>query len=99
MFWSWYEWPDAVDYYYAKQTSVIYRLPLIEFGSLSFLALIELWLVRRRLQAFFPVLLFIVMWMGSTIVFFLFSRYRLPAIPGLILLGAAAAGFNFMSWK
>ena len=23
MFWSWYEWPDAVDYYYVKQNSIV----------------------------------------------------------------------------
>ncbi|UCE42179.1 MAG: glycosyltransferase family 39 protein [Candidatus Aminicenantes bacterium] len=98
MFWSWYEWPDAVDYYYVKQTSLIYKLPLLEFGSISLLALIGLWFVRRRLKAFFPVLLFVVMWMASTVVFFLFSRYRLPVIPGLILIGAAAVGSAFASW-
>jgi tetratricopeptide (TPR) repeat protein len=98
MFWSWYEWPDAVDYYYVKQTSVIYKLPLFEFGSISLLALIGLWFVRRRLRIFFPVLLFVLMWMASTVVFFLFSRYRLPAVPGLILIGAAAFGAVFTSW-
>ena len=99
MFWSWYEWPDAVDYYYVKQTSIIYKLPLLEFGSISFLALIGLWFIRRRLHAFFPVLLFVVMWMASTAVFFLFSRYRLPAVPGLILIGAAGIGSVFAYWN
>jgi 4-amino-4-deoxy-L-arabinose transferase-like glycosyltransferase len=99
MFWSWYEWPDAVDYYYVKQTSVIYKIPLFEFGSISFLALIGLWFIRRRLPKFFPVILFVVMWMASTVVFFLFSRYRLPAVPGLILVGAAGIGSIFASWS
>jgi len=98
MFWSWYEWPDAVDYYYVKRTSWIYHLPFLEFGSLSLLALIGLWFVRRRLWEFFPILLFVGMWMASTVVFFLFSRYRLPAVPGLILIGAMAVGFVFSSW-
>ena len=99
MFWSWYEWPDAVDYYYVKQTSFIYKLPLLEFGSISFLALIGFWFIRRRFDKFFPVLLFVVMWMASTAVFFLFSRYRLPAVPGLILIGAAGIGPVFTSWN
>jgi 4-amino-4-deoxy-L-arabinose transferase-like glycosyltransferase len=99
MFWSWYEWPDAVDYYYIKKTSVIYKLPLFEFGSISFLALIGLWFVRGRLDRFFPVLLFIGMWMASTAIFFLFSRYRLPAVPGLILMGAAGIEPVFSSWN
>jgi len=99
MFWSWYEWPDAVDYYYVKQTSFIYNLPLLEFGSISLLALIGLWFVRRRLFVFFPVLLFLFMWMASTVVFFLFSRYRLPAVPGLVLIGALAVESIFASWN
>jgi tetratricopeptide (TPR) repeat protein len=99
MFWSWYEWPDAVDYYYVKQTSFIYKLPLFEFGSISLLALIGLWFVRRRIRPFFPVLLFVLMWMASTIVFFLFSRYRLPVVPGLILIGATAVGVLLEGWK
>jgi tetratricopeptide (TPR) repeat protein len=99
MFWSWYEWPDAVDYYYVKQTSIIYKLPLFEFGSISLLALVGLWFVRRRVQAFYPILLFVLMWMASTVVFFLFSRYRLPAVPGLILIGAMAIGSIFVSWN
>jgi 4-amino-4-deoxy-L-arabinose transferase-like glycosyltransferase len=99
MFWSWYEWPDAVDYYHVKTTSFIYKLPLFEFGSIALLALVGLWFVRRWLWAFFPVLLFVVTWMASTVVFFLFSRYRLPVVPGLILIGAVAVGFLFDSWN
>ncbi|MDH5744368.1 MAG: tetratricopeptide repeat protein, partial [Candidatus Aminicenantes bacterium] len=90
---------DAVDYYYVKQTSFIYKLPLLEFGSISLLALIGLWFVRRRIRPFFPVLLFVLMWMASTIVFFLFSRYRLPVVPGLILIGATAVGVLLEGWK
>ena len=39
MFWSWYEWPDAVDYYYVKTVSPPLRLPLLEFGGAAILAL------------------------------------------------------------
>jgi tetratricopeptide (TPR) repeat protein len=99
MFWSLFEEPDAVDYYYVKQTSMIYKLPLLEFGSISFLALFGFWFIRRRLDKFFPVLLFVMMWMASTVVFFLFSRYRLPAVPGLILIGAAGMQPIFESWN
>ena len=99
MFWSWYEWPDAVDYYYVKQSSLVYRLPLFEFGSITLLALIGLWFSKRRFEVLFPVLLFTVLWMASTVVFFLFSRYRLPAVPGLILIASLTFGFIFASWK
>jgi tetratricopeptide (TPR) repeat protein len=90
MFWSWYEWPDAVDYAWVRGLSPIYRLPLVEFGTVSLLAAAGLWLLwrQRRLGAFAPVWLFALGWMLSTVVFFLFSRYRLPVVPALLLLAA-----------
>jgi tetratricopeptide (TPR) repeat protein len=90
MFWSWYEWPDAVDYYYVKTLSPALRLPLLEFGGAVILVLAGLFLARRRLDAFAPALLFALGWMASTVIFFLFSRYRLPAVPALLVLGGAA---------
>ncbi len=90
MFWSWYEWPDAVDYYHVKTLSPVLRLPLLEFGGAVLLALAGLVLARRRLAPYAPVLLFILGWMLSTIVFFLFSRYRLSVVPALLILGGVA---------
>ncbi len=88
MFWGWYEWPDAVDYYWVRGLSPVYRLPLVEFGTVSLLALAGLWQVRRRAGPFAPALLFALGWMLSTVVFFLFSRYRLPVVPALLPLAA-----------
>jgi tetratricopeptide (TPR) repeat protein len=88
LYWSWYEQPDAVDYYYAKSISPVLRLPLLEFGGAALLAAIGILLARRRLAPFAPALLFTVAWCASTVIFFLFSRYRLPAVPALLLLGA-----------
>jgi tetratricopeptide (TPR) repeat protein len=88
MFWSWYEWPDAVDYYWVQGLSPVYRLLLVEFGTVSLLALAGLWLVRKRLGPFAPALLFALGWMLSTVIFFLFSRYRLPVVPALLPLAA-----------
>jgi tetratricopeptide (TPR) repeat protein len=87
MFWSWYEWPDAVDYYHVKTLSPVLRLPLLELGGAVLLALAGLVLARRRLEPFAPVLLFTLGWMLTTVVFFLFSRYRLPVVPALLVLG------------
>ncbi|HEX7184349.1 MAG TPA: glycosyltransferase family 39 protein [Thermoanaerobaculia bacterium] len=88
MFWSWYEWPDAVDFYYIQTLSPVYRLPLVEFGTVSLLALAGLWRVRRRPGPFAPALLFTLGWTASTVIFFLFSRYRLPVVPALLPLAA-----------
>jgi tetratricopeptide (TPR) repeat protein len=62
--------------------------PLLELGGVLLLALAGLWMVRRRLRDWAPVLLSAVGWTVSTVVFFLFSRYRLPVVPALLLLAA-----------
>lgn len=85
MFWEWYERPDAVDYYYVRGRSFILGLPLVEFGAVSLLALAGLFLKRRAWRTTAPVWLFIPAWMASTVVFFLFSRYRLLVVPPLLL--------------
>jgi tetratricopeptide (TPR) repeat protein len=88
MFWSWYEWPDAVDYYYLRRLSPPLRLACVEFGGVTLLAAAGLWWVRRRPAAMAPALLWIAGWTAATVVFFLFSRYRLPVVPALLLLAA-----------
>ena len=88
LFWKWYEWPDAVDYYYARSISSVLGLPLLEFGAVFLMAAAGLFLARRRAGALLPVLVFIPAWMAATIVFFLFSRYRLPAVPAMMILAA-----------
>ncbi len=101
MFWSWYEWPDAVDYYWTKSISPVLRLPLVEFGTLSLLAPVGLWLLwrRKRINEFAPVWLFALGWMLSTVAFFLFSRYRLPVVPALLLLAGAVMAELNDAWK
>lgn len=90
MYWSWYEWPDAVDYYWIGARSPVFRLPLVEFGTISLLAVagVGLMLRRRLASPLAPAWTLASIWMLSTIAFFLFSRYRLPGVPPLMILGA-----------
>jgi 4-amino-4-deoxy-L-arabinose transferase-like glycosyltransferase len=89
LFWSWYEWPDAVDYYAIRGQSPVYRLPLLEFGGVTLLAAVGLGLLGGgRARRLAPALLFAGGWMVSTVAFFLFARYRLPVVPALLLLAA-----------
>jgi Tfp pilus assembly protein PilF len=101
MFWSWYEWPDAVDPSWVRTLSPVLRLPLVEFGTVSLLAPVGLWLLwrRRRLAGFAPAWLFALGWMLSTIVFFLFSRYRLPVVPPLLLFSGVAMVELSDAWR
>jgi tetratricopeptide (TPR) repeat protein len=98
MFWSWYEWPDAVDYYYVKTLSPVLRLPLLELGGAAILFAAGLLVARRRLGAFAPALLFAAGWMLSTVIFFLFSRYRLPVVPALLVVGGVALAEIPAAW-
>jgi 4-amino-4-deoxy-L-arabinose transferase-like glycosyltransferase len=99
MFWSWYEWPDAVDYYYVKGLSPVLRLPLLEFGGAAILFAAGLLLARKHLGDFAPALLLALGWMASTVLFFLFSRYRVPAVPALLVLGGVVLAEIPASWR
>ena len=99
MFWDWYEWPDAVDYYYVKTMSPVLKLPLFEFGGIFILTIMGVWFFRRKLTAFMPIWLFALAWMISTVIFFLFSRYRLPCVPALIILAAIPVVSLFEAWQ
>jgi tetratricopeptide (TPR) repeat protein len=88
LFWSWYEWPDTVDYYDIRSQSPVFRLPLLEFGGATLLALAGLVLSRGGRGPLLPATLFVAAWALATVVFFVFARYRLPAVPALLLLGA-----------
>jgi len=99
MFWSWYEQPDAVDYYWTKRLSTVLRLPLLEFGGVALLATVALFFVRRRPGPFAPALLFALGWIASTVAFFLFSRYRLPVVPALLVLAGVAVSETAAAWR
>jgi len=103
LFWSWYEWPDAVDYYYLRGLSPVFRLPLLEFGGVTLLAALGLgFLGGGRARRLTPALLFAGAWMVSTVAFFLFARYRLPVVPPLLLLAAlpvAALVEAIQAWR
>jgi len=49
LYWSGYEWPDAVDYYWMKTISWPLALPGLEWSAAALLALWGLLLERRRL--------------------------------------------------
>ena len=103
LFWSWYEWPDAVDYYYLRGLSPVYRLPLLEFGGVTLLAALGLgFLGGGRGRRLAPALVLGGAWMVSTVAFFLFARYRLPAVPALLLVAAlpvAALAEAVSTWR
>lgn len=57
------------------------------------------WLGRRRFGELAPIWLFILAWMVSTVIFFLFSRYRLPCLPAIIILAAFSLAYLWEAWQ
>jgi tetratricopeptide (TPR) repeat protein len=104
MFFRGYEWPDAVDYYWIASLSPVFRLPLLEYGGALILAAAGVLLAlgeRRRApdRDLAPALVFLGAWVLSTIAFFLFSRYRLPAVPALLVLGGLPVAALVVAWQ
>jgi tetratricopeptide (TPR) repeat protein len=91
LFWHAYEYPDNnEDMAVLSRHIPILRWPLPIYALVSPLGLLGLGLALREWRRFLlPILLFGA-YAGSLLLFFLFARYRLPAVPFLILFAAYA---------
>jgi Flp pilus assembly protein TadD len=91
LFWDRFELANNKDVYYFARMSPVYRaLQWLSFGVVAPLALLGMWIARRKPPA---VLLigFVLSYMGSVLAFFINARYRLPVVPCLILFAVAGA--------
>ncbi len=77
-----FEVPDNQDLYFFARYSWVLRLPLISFGLVFALGLAAMILLARGLDRVSFVVFFFG-YAGSVILFFVFSRYRIPALPAL----------------
>jgi Flp pilus assembly protein TadD len=78
-----FEVPDNQDIYFFSRYSWVLRLPLLSFGVVFGLGCAAMILAARGLNR----LSFVVFFFGyavSVIAFFVFSRYRIPALPALL---------------
>jgi tetratricopeptide (TPR) repeat protein len=83
-----YELPQLEYYDFQKRYSAVLSLPLPSFSILAPLGLVGFWLSFRRRRARILALFFAI-YVLSIVAFFVLARYRLPAIPPLII----GAGF------
>ncbi len=87
-----YEIRNNVDLYFVRDRNALLRLPLPDFGwvaPLAFVGLIAAWPRRREL---IHVSLYALAMAFGVVLFFVCSRYRLPAWPAfLVLAGGGAA--------
>jgi len=77
-----FEVPDNQDLYFFSRYSWVLRLPLLSFGLVFALGLAAMILLARGLAPL-SLVVFYFGYAASVIVFFVFSRYRLPALPAL----------------
>ncbi len=78
-----FEVPDNQDIYFFARYSWVLRLPLLSFGLVFGLGLAAMVLLARGL-ARLSMTVFFFGYAASVIVFFVFSRYRIPALPALL---------------
>jgi Flp pilus assembly protein TadD len=77
-----FEVPDNQDIYFFSRYSWVLRLPLLSFGIVFGLGFAAMILAARGLGRLSMVVFFFG-YAASVVVFFVFSRYRVPALPAL----------------
>jgi 4-amino-4-deoxy-L-arabinose transferase-like glycosyltransferase len=91
LFFNHYEVPDNQSYtFFREHVTPVLKLPLPTYGALLPLALVGMGLGRRRRGAA-PLILFFLSYATSVILFYNFSRYRMPVVPVVIVFAAAGA--------
>ena len=86
-----YEFKRNLDIYFFKNHfSRLLRMPLLSFAIICPLALLGMYLARRRSPKILLLLLFILAYGFSVVIFFVTSRYRLPVVPIMIIFASFA---------
>lgn len=89
LFWDRFELANNKDVYYFARMSLVYRaLQWLSFGVIAPLALLGMWVSRRKPVAVL-LIAFVFSYMGGVLAFFINARYRLPVVPCLILFAVA----------
>lgn len=91
LFWNAHEIPDVLPFFFFKQYAPLLRMPLVNFSIVCPLALFGIFLcskLKRRdvdLLYLFTISIFL-----STLIYFVNSRYRLIAVPYLVIFAGVA---------
>ncbi|MCH7866750.1 MAG: glycosyltransferase family 39 protein [Myxococcales bacterium] len=82
-------------YTVTRQFSWVLRLPLIGFGLVGPLAMLGFVVTANRWRKLAPLYALIGVHLATCLIFFVLSRYRIPAVPVLIMFAAAACVWLF----
>lgn len=105
LFWNGFEKALENNIYYSESFSPLLRFLPLTFGVVAPLALLGLLLLLKDWRSRSgPITLFVLAYMGTLVIFFVTSRYRLAVVPFLLLLAAAGAWwvvekFRRREWK
>ena len=100
LYWNARELSNVHDYEFGRRINAVLGAPLVQFGWIAPWALVGMVLmcflprtvmVEAEAGRFVGVLTFATML--SVVLFFVVARYRIPAVPGLLLLATAAVRF------
>ncbi|EKD27032.1 MAG: hypothetical protein ACD_79C00918G0002 [uncultured bacterium] len=93
IYFDWYEIPDNYDFYNIKDKSFIQYLTFLNFPLLwgfSFIAFLRLNTFEKKY-----LLILLLVYSASVICFFIYSRYRIPALFFLIIFASSGIEFLF----
>ena len=91
VYWGAHEVPDNLDYDLYRERAPVLRLPLPGFGLLAPLGLLGAVLAWRKRGWPRLLVLLVVVYSASVVLFFVFSRFRMAMMPALYVLAAHGA--------
>jgi tetratricopeptide (TPR) repeat protein len=90
VFWNDFERPDNFSFYNFRRFSSFLNGPLLHFAWVAPLGLLGIALSAAGWRRFVPLYITLGAYVGSALIFFTQSRYRMPAVPILCLFAAHA---------
>jgi tetratricopeptide (TPR) repeat protein len=90
LFWNAMEFPNNQDYNFMKLHSWVLRNPLVNFGVVAPLCLLGFFVLLPRRRNLYFAYAFLLSYFTGTVLFFVCSRYRAPALPAICLFAGGA---------
>ncbi|MFQ5561502.1 MAG: tetratricopeptide repeat protein, partial [Nitrospinota bacterium] len=87
VFWNYYEIPDNQNFYFMKVLTNVMNFTLA-FGTVAPLGILGVLVSLKHWRRLMPVYTFFLVYMVSVLIVFNISRYRVPALPVLIVFSA-----------
>jgi len=90
LFWNAMEFPNNQDFNFMRLHSWVLRNPIVNFGVIAPLCLLGLFALLPLRKNLYFVYAFLVAYFTGTVLFFVCSRYRAPALPVICLFAGGA---------